>query len=321
MAQQWERTNITAWNFGDLPERITVSENGPVPVYAWPGLALEKDSVSLRLFRTEDLAKQASLGGIQKLVELALAKDFAWLHRDLRALAANLCPLEELHEAAYENLKRHVMPAEIFWPLTGAEFAKAVQQTRLEIPGLAQKLIDQVGPILRARKEIEVRCGSSPVLLAAPKRSEGGPTSKPKTLSDLSQLSIATKDAVKPANLWAHELDALLPRNFLATIPFNQLTHLPRYLKALATRMERAKLNPVKDKERAQQLAPYLAALKKFEANPPKATEARRRLEEFRWMVEEYKVSLFAQELGTAAPVSRKRLDEQRQRLTTGFAV
>jgi ATP-dependent helicase HrpA len=141
------------------------------------------------------------------------------------------------------------------------------------------------------------------------------PTTKPKTLSDLSQLNLATKDAPKPANIWADELDVLLPRNFLATIPFAQLTHLPRYLKALATRMERAKLNPVKDKERAQQLAPYLAALKKLEANPTKSAEARPRVEEFRWMVEEFKVSVFAQELGTAVPVSPQRLDQQLQRL------
>ena len=86
VAKQWERDQVAAWDFGDLPERITVSESGPVPVYAWPGLAVEKERVSLRLFRTEDLAKQATPGGIQKLVELALSKDFAWLHRDLRGL-------------------------------------------------------------------------------------------------------------------------------------------------------------------------------------------------------------------------------------------
>ena len=79
--------------------------------------------------------------------------------------------------------------------------------------------------------------------------------------------------------------------------------------------MERAKLNPVKDKERAQQLAPYLAKLNALAAQPPKSTEARQQLEQFRWMVEEFKVSLFAQELGTAFPVSPKRLDEQWQRI------
>src|ERR1035437_5544544 len=202
VAQQWERAGNTTWNFGTLPARITVSENGPVPTYAWPGLQLETDnvpgapassrrveaaatrrqdagapgefcsgsSVSLRIFRTEELARQATLGGIQRLVELALAKDFALLHRDLRelnrfdALVANLCPLDELQEAAFENLKRHVLPTEVFPTLNEENFHAAVQQTRLQIPGLAIKLVDRVGVILKARKEIQQRCGPSPTL-------------------------------------------------------------------------------------------------------------------------------------------------------------
>jgi ATP-dependent helicase HrpA len=131
----------------------------------------------------------------------------------------------------------------------------------------------------------------------------------------LSELNLATKDAKKPANVWADELDTLVPRRFLEAIPFTQLAHMPRYLKALATRMERAALNPVKDRERVQLLAPYLDALKKFRDSPSKSLEAKRQVEEFRWMLEEYKVSLFAQELGTAFPISPKRLDQQLQRM------
>ena len=334
VAQQWERTGITTWNFGTLPARITVSEVGPVPTFAWPGLAVgtpasstarikmgdqravpeagaPAENVSLRLFRSEELARRSSLGGIHKLIELALAKDFAWLQRDLRALngfdalAANLCPLDELQATAYENLKRHILPAEVFPALNEEHFQAAVQQTRLQIPGLATKLIDQVGVILRARKEIQQRCGPAPTL----------PTTKPKTLSDLSQLNIATKDAVKPMNLWAEELDALLPRNFLAVTSFAQLAHIPRYLKALAIRMERARLNRVKDKERALLIAPFIAKLKSLQDQPRRTVEAQHLLDEFRWMIEEYKVSLFAQELGTAFPISPQRLEQQWQRI------
>jgi len=305
-ARQWERREVTAWDFGDLPPRITISENGPVPVYAWPGLALDQGVANLRLFRTEDSARQASLGGIQYLVELALSKDFAWLHRDLRllsrfeALAANLCSLDDLQATALENLKRHVLPAEVFWPLTASEFAKAVQQTRLLIPGLAIALVDQAGVILRTRREIEPKCGPAPAL----------PVAKPQKLSAFSQLNLATKDAPKPVNVWAEELAGLVPPNFLAVTPYAQLAHLPRYLKALATRMERARLNPVKDKERAALVAPYLARLKALRDQPASQTAARRPAEEFRWMVEEFKVSVFAQELGTAFPISPKRLEE-----------
>jgi ATP-dependent helicase HrpA len=310
-AQQWERTGITSWNFGDLPPRVTVAENGPVPVYAWPGLQLEKDSVSLLLFRSEDLCRRASLGGIQKLVELALAKDFAWLQRDLRdlsrlaSLSANLCPLDELTATAFDNLRRHVLPTESFSSLTGANFHAAVEKTRSQLPGLATQLVDHLVAILKLWQEIQKRCGPAKVL----------PAAKSKVISDFSQLTIATKETLKPANIWAAELEALLPRRFLETIPFDRLTHLPRYLKALATRMERASLNPLKDKERAQQLETYLAALKTADANPLRSAEAKQQLETFRWMVEEFKVSLFAQELGTAIPVSPARLDQQLQRI------
>ena len=162
------------------------------------------------------------------------------------------------------------------------------------------QLIDQVGAILRLRQEIQRRVGPPPAV----------PATKPRTISSLSQLNLATKDSPRLVNVWADELDTLLPRKFLETIPFGQLAHLPRYLKALATRMERAKLNPVKDQERSQQLAPYLAALKNLEANSPKSAEARERVKVFRWMIEEFKVSLFAQELGTAVPVSPQRLNQ-----------
>ena len=312
VAQQWEQFGLSAWTFGDLPERITVSETGPVPVYAWPGLQADDSlGVSLRLFRSAELARQAALGGIQRLAELALSKDLAWLQKDLRALnrfaalTANLCPLEELEAAALENLRRHLLPAEVFPAMTETAFRTAVERSRRQIPGLATQLVERLGVILKLRQEIQQRCGPATVLA----------TGKPRTLSKLSQLSLATPNEAKPANVWAEELDALVARRFLIAIPFVQLTHLPRYLKALATRMERAKLNPVKDRERAQKLAPYLAALKRREAELPKTAAVRQRLDNFRWLLEEYKVSLFAQELGTAIPVSPKRLDEQLEHL------
>jgi ATP-dependent helicase HrpA len=311
VAQRWEQFGLSAWTFGDLPEHVTVSESETVPVYAWPGLQADDNGVSLRLFRTADLSKLATLGGIQKLVELALSKDFAWLQKDLRelnrfdALAANLCPPDELQETALKNLRQHILPTEVFPALTEKIFLAAVESSRQKIPGLAVKLFDHVGGILRQRQEIQRRFGQTPVL----------PTTRPQKISALSQLNLATKGAPKPENVWADELAALLPGNFLERIPFAQLAQLPRYLKALATRMERAKLNPVKDQERVRQLAPHLAALKRLDANPPKLAEARQRLEEFRWLVEEFKVSLFAQELGTATPVSAQRLGQLLQNL------
>jgi ATP-dependent helicase HrpA len=114
-------------------------------------------------------------------------------------------------------------------------------------------------------------------------------------------------------------LAALLPNNFLQVIPPNRLPDLPRYLKALLVRSERAALNPVKDRERSARLAPYQEALGKLQAEKPDSPGARRLIDEFRWMLEEFKVSLLAQELGTPTPVSPKRLDEHLQRIAAEF--
>jgi ATP-dependent helicase HrpA len=102
-----------------------------------------------------------------------------------------------------------------------------------------------------------------------------------------------------------------MPARFLERVDYEQLPHLLRYLKALLIRSERAALNPVKDQERLRQIAPYQEALNKLRARPSQSSAARRQIEIFRWMIEEFRVSLFAQELGTAMPISAKRLDQQ----------
>jgi ATP-dependent helicase HrpA len=99
----------------------------------------------------------------------------------------------------------------------------------------------------------------------------------------------------------AAELAALVPADFLRTTPYARLAHFPRYLKALKARAERGRKNLAKDAERAAQLAPYVAAAAKLRGH--EGGEA------LRWLVEEFRVSLFAQELGTAEPVSAVKLD------------
>jgi len=311
LAQKWEKFGVTDWSFGDLPERLTVSESGAIPVYAWPGLPADaENNVHVQLFRNQAAARRASLAGFQQLVSVQLQKDLAWLQKDLRALTrldaltANFCPVPDLIENAYQNLQRYLLPSELPSALTEANFRKAVASARELLPGLAMRLVDLAGNLLKQRQEILRRCGPPP---AAPK------TTKTRSLADLKLLDTVAVEK-RPANPWAEELNRLMPANFLTATPFEQIPHLFRYLKALQIRMERAALNPLKDQERARQLAPYLEILRKAAEQPPSGAEARVEFEKFRWMVEEFKVSLFAQELGTAQPVSPKRLDEQRQR-------
>jgi ATP-dependent helicase HrpA len=107
------------------------------------------------------------------------------------------------------------------------------------------------------------------------------------------------------------DIAALLPADFLRTTPYVQLPHFPRYLKAMKARAERWRQNPAKDAERAAQLAPFVAAAAKL--------REREGGEAFRWLVEEFRVSLFAQELGTAEPVSAVKLERALAALQHGI--
>jgi ATP-dependent helicase HrpA len=304
-AQKWERFGLTDWNFGDLPDRITVVENLELPIYAWPGIELAEGMLNVRLFRTLDLARYASLVGVQRLVELAVQKDLAWLEKDLRALSrydslyASLGDSGELRETSLEHLKRYLLPSEPLPALTRAQFDIAVAEARRRIIGLATQFIDRIGPVLQLRQQLEQRLGA--VATPAPPG--------PRKLSSLDQLGAPV--LVRSNNPLAEELAGLMPARFLERIEYDRLPHLQRYLKALLIRSERAALNPVKDQERQRQLLPYQQVLKQLQSEKSRSREGLRQIEAFRWMIEEFKVSLFAQELGTAIPVSPKRLDQQ----------
>ena len=324
-AAKWERSAVTTWVFGDLPEKIEVNTDGgraALPrrpaeqqlsptVYAWPGITLEDGHVSLRLYRSAALAREASFDGVNKLIELALQKDLAWLQKDLRALCrfdALYAPLgasDELQETAFANLLRHALPAATLPALTQLNFETAVRETRERLAGLPSQLEARLNAILPLRQQIATKLGQAVATAPAP---------RPRTLNDLSQLGAPAKPTTSKHPL-ALELHGLIPPRFLEQISFDRLKELPRYLKALLTRLERAALNPQKDAERAAQLAPYAQIVAGFAAKPSSVPEVRAMQEEFRWLVEEFKVSLFAQELGTAVPISAKRLDQKLEQL------
>ncbi len=305
-AQHWERFGLTDWTCGELPERLTVSEGPGLPVHAWPGIEFAEGGVNVRLFRSPELARAASLTGVQRLVELAIQKDLAWLEKDLRALNrfdALYAPLgdsAELRETSLEHLKRYLFPRASLPALSRAHFETVVTEARQRLPELASQFMERLGPILQMRQQVQQRLGAvaSPALPRSP------------TLSSLRQLG--SKPApVRAVNPLAGELASLVSSRFLVRTDYDRLLHLPRYLKALLIRVERAALNPAKDQDRLRQLAPYVAALKELQARSPHPPAARGQIETFRWMVEEFRVSLFAQELGTTVPVSPKRLDQQ----------
>jgi ATP-dependent helicase HrpA len=275
-AHKWERYELKAWDFGDVPESCLVGEVAGLPVFAYPGLHWDHGEVHLRLFQDKTMARRATREGWPRLAERVLHRELAWLQKDLRALSdlkvlyVTLGSGEELTETAWENLRRHLLPPRACGGLVAAEFEAYLEQAVKRLPGLAQTLVDRVKLILQRRQDALMHRRPFPEM--------------------------------------KRELDALLPPRFLERIPFERLPQVPRYLQALVIRADRATLNPVKDTERSRQVEPFLRALADGLASAPGRPEAFAAWSEFRWLVEEFKVSCFAQELGTAVPVSAKRL-------------
>ncbi|MEE3259953.1 MAG: ATP-dependent RNA helicase HrpA [Candidatus Latescibacterota bacterium] len=275
-ASQWERSGVMSWDFGDLPERIEITQIGGVPLYGWPGLDRDEEGVSLRLYKSRAEAASRSRQGFFGLCALALSDDLAWLQRELKELAQFKARYQgsalELREQAFEHLERYLFQREQILPLCQRDFDAALARAKKLLRGLAPRFISLVDGLLNARREIL-----------------------------LSSLNYRGLDG---------DLQRLLPADFLARVPFEQLTHLHRYLKAVQVRAERAKTDPRKDAQKAALVAVYQNQLEQF-TGAENSPEREARVEELRWMLEEYRVSVFAQELGTAHPTSPKRLDKK----------
>ena len=274
--QQWEREGITTWDFGDLPERIEVTQTGGMPLYGWPGLRRDEGGVSLRLYKSRAEAETRSREGFLGLCALALRDELAWLRRELQELAQFKARYQgsslELRTQAFEHLERYLFHREQILPLHQQDFDAVLVQAKLRLRGLAARFISLVDSLLEARRAIR-----------------------------LAGRGYRGMDA---------DLERLLPDDFLARVPYQHLSHLIRYLKAVEVRVERAASDPRKDAQKAELIEVYQSQLEKLagEANSP---ERAAQIEELRWMLEEYRVSVFAQELGTAHPISPKRLDKK----------
>ncbi len=274
---RWERYDLDRWDLGDLNPEVSLGTVSGAAVSAWLGLQEEEGKVHLRLFRTQQEASETHALGVGWLAERALHRELAWLHRDLRELNrckdlyVTLGPGEELMDSAWECLRRFLLPPAAK-VLTEAAFGEYLAAARARVPGLVGTFVGQVEATLKKRHEI---------LLCR-----------------------------RPLRDMRKELDWLVPQQFLRKIALDRLKHLPRYLQALMIRAERAALNPAKDAEKAARVAPHLRALAELSVLAAKPSGWRERFDEFRWLVEEYKVSVYAQELGTAVPASPRRLDD-----------
>jgi ATP-dependent helicase HrpA len=288
VARRFEKSGVTSWTFGDLPESVFVEEVGGAPLLAFPGIESAGESVSIRLYRKQGEAAAATRGGVRKLVELGVARDLVGLRKELLQTARRLqapnrdsgaikggfqalgqqlqkaVPAyspEAFQEAGVQRLLEAAFVWEPVHPLSSARFVEFLEKGRRLLPGLAYQLGEFARQILAAKEVL--------------------------------------KGMQKPYPGMSVDLQRLVSDDFVNHTPFERLQHLPRYLRAMQVRAERAALKPVKDAEKAAQLA-------EFEGWRSKVAKADH--ERFRWLLEEFRVSLFAQELGTAESVSSTKL-------------
>ena len=283
---RWEGEPVTEWKFGDLPERIVVSEHHGVPVFAYPGLRAMAAGVAVRLFATGEEAEAASGAGVRRLFELQLRHDLGWLEKDLRvlrmvaALAVAWIRRESLEQDALHSIMRWVGEREVK-PRHAAVFARQLATAKQDLRGIVPRLGDWLKEIFTLRLALETQAHSYPGMAA--------------------------------------DLAALLPADFLSRTPYARLQHVPRYLRGMQVRAEKFKRDAAKDAQRAAELAPFVALARRMDGTPAGAP-GQAGAENFRWLVEELRVSLFAQELGTAEPVSVVRLQRIRADLNLGAA-
>jgi ATP-dependent helicase HrpA len=290
--ENWERTGLTSWDFGPLPETLSL---GPY-LMAYPGLEAGESSVSIRLFEDHEQALRSHQEGVQRLLCLRFAKDLKFLKRNL-------------------TLPHSATPAATYF---GGP--QAVEETLFQ--ALMKRLFHKN---LRTREAIEAHVEAVRPLLFE----------KGKALRDLvmkvldayhsTRTTIHTLESASAGNrsvlgLCAHirrELECLIPPNFPELYTLDRLTHIPRYLKAMKLRAERGANDPEKDRSKAAQVDALKEALCRMTAElSPRASQNKRQaLEDYRWMIEEFKVSLFAQELKTPFPVSSKRLEKKRKEI------
>ena len=280
-AQEAEKS--TAWTFGTLPELLEI-EVGGRQVIGFPALVDEGDGVRLSAFDTEGKAREEHRKGLARLFALQLKAQVQAIEKlpELRAMA-----MQYMAMGTEKELKEQVVA-------TTLDRTCLMDPLPVDAQGFEARRDAAKGRILLVAQEI--------VRLAATILAEQVALQK--------KLATVQKAFPQACADIAAQLAALLPKHFIVTTPYERLQHFPRYLKAIAMRLDKAKNDATRD---ARLMADWQGLAKSWEREYQQMRKSGSRdvfLEEFRWLLEELRVALFAQELRTPSPVSVKRLQK-----------
>ena len=271
----------TAWTFGELPELMEIGKGGQTLI-GFPALIDAGDAVSIEVFDEPEVAAARHRAGLRRLCALQIKDALKYLEKnipDLQKMAVAYMPLGTQEELRAQILDVALDRAFLLDPLptNAQDFERRVQEGRARLTLIANEVARLAGTILQEYAAAVRKL----------KDTKGAP------------------DAVADAQ---QQLQRLVPKNFLAAAPWPQLAHFARYLKAITLRLDKFRADPARDAARLAELRPQEQRYWRLVAERKGQVDAR--MQELRWLLEELRVSFFAQELRTPQPVSVKRLDK-----------
>lgn len=271
----------TTWSFGELPELMEISKGGQ-SLIGFPALVDMGDAVSVEVFDEPDVAAAKNRAGLRRLFALQIKDALKYLEKnipDLQKMAVAFMPLGSADELKAQIIDVALDRAFLLDPLPSdeASFKRRTEEGRGRLTLIANEVARLASGVL-----IEFALAQ-------------------RKIKDTKNALDATADCTQ-------QLQRLLPKNFLTTTPWPQLQHVARYLKAISLRLEKYRADPARDAIRLAELKPLEQKYWRLVAERKGQTDAR--MLEFRWLLEELRVSFFAQELRTPQPVSVKRLEK-----------
>jgi ATP-dependent helicase HrpA len=271
----------TSWSFGELPELMEIT-NGKQTMIGFPALIDAGDAVTIEVFDEPDVAAAKHRAGLRRLVALQIKDAIKYLEKnlpDILKMTALYMPLGTADELKTQIINLALDRAFLIEPLPTDEFAfkKRVDEGRGRLTLIAGEVSRMVGSVL--------------LEYAAAVRK----------IKD-------NKAATEPVADCQQQLQRLMSKGFVLHTPYMQLQHLPRYLKAIVLRLDKWRADPARDASKLSELRPLEQRYLRRVIEQKGQVDAR--LDEYRWLLEELRVSFFAQELRTPQPVSTKRLDK-----------
>jgi ATP-dependent helicase HrpA len=280
----------TAWTFGELPELLEIQKGGQTLI-GYPGLIDAGDAVTIEVFDEPEVAAAKHRAGLRRLFSLQIKDALKYLEKnipDLQKMAVTFMQVGKNADGSgggtIEELREQIIAVALDraflldpLPTNEFDFKRRVDEGRGRLTLIANEV---------------ARLGATILLEYA---------SAARKIKDTKNAPEATADA-------AQQLARLMPKRFLALSPWGPLQHFARYQKAITARLDKYRADPARDASRLAELRPLEQRYWRLVAERKGVMDER--MQEFRWLLEELRVSFFAQELKTPQPVSVKRLEK-----------